>query len=390
MQAANRALKSGRSFQKKQTGLVHFCYQSEDRNTHDTIPTYENALFALALFRSRLADNVLEAKALIEKLLPFEMEGNFPVYLHDFPEQNDPYLGLKLFPVFFWIVHDFSHVIGDLKEKLPACMDRIVERAKGMDLPPWAAFRLKAIQGEVGILPKTVFDWGEGLVSLQIAEKKGADIEEAIQMAASLWHPGISLYVGPASQRHQDGLFPEVNLFDLFMCEWQKKYPKRLEALAPVHLKGALIRPRVVTLEEKPEPFIDQDPLFIAWKDHTLTMAKKGEESIDFYLNYHPDHEIFVEGKKATTFQEGQELEIRSKDLSIKISFVSDDGVYFGHLLRGNRPAQHATKGENLFSAFDWRISIQTVREGKPPRLMIRVDQFSLQKEQEIEVFSHP
>ncbi|MDN3506452.1 MAG: hypothetical protein P0S96_04410 [Simkaniaceae bacterium] len=390
MQMPNLALKTGRALQKKQTGLIHFCYQSEDRKTHDTIPVFENALFALSLFRSRLSDNVLEAKALIEKFLPFEKEGNFPVYLHDYPEQTDPYLGLKLFPVFFWIVHDFSHVIGDLKSILPACMERIVAKAKEMDLPPWAAFRLKAIEGQVGTFPQTVFDWGEGLVSLQIAEKRGAAVEEAIQKAASLWHPGISLYVGPVKQRHQDGLYPEVNLFDLFMSQWQKKMPKRVEALLPVHLKGALIRPRDVVMEEKPEPFIDHDPLFIAWGDHTLTLAKKGEESIDFYLNYHPDHEIFVDGEKATIFQEGQELEIRSKDLSIKISFSVEDGIYFGHLLRGNRPAQHATKGEDHFTAFDWRISIQTVREGKPPKLLVRVNQLSLQKEQEVEVLAHP
>lgn len=390
MQAANFALKVGRKMQKRQTGLVHFCYQSEDRKTHDTIPTLENALFALSLFRSRLADNVMEAKAIIEKLLPFENEGNFPVYLHNFPEQTDPFMGLKLFPVLFWIAHDFSHVIGDLKVKLPACMERIIKRAKALDLPPWADFRLKAIEGEVGSFPKTVFDWGEGLVSLQIAEKKGADTREAFEMATSLWHPDLSLYIGPISQRHQDGLYPEVNLFDLFMCEWQKKIPTRLEALPPVCLKGALIRPRDVVFANKPVPFIDHDPLFIAWSDHSLTMAKKGEESIDFYLNYHPDHGIFVDGEKATTFQEGQKLEIRSKDLSIKIAFSAEDGVYFGHLLRGNRPAQHACKGADHFNSFDWRISIQTVREGKPPRLMVSVDQLSLQEHQDIEILSHP
>ena len=61
------ALNMGRKLQKKQTGFVHCCKESEDFVTHDTIPSLENALFALSLFRSRLADNVLEGKALIEK-----------------------------------------------------------------------------------------------------------------------------------------------------------------------------------------------------------------------------------------------------------------------------------------------------------------------------------
>ena len=62
MDAINFAVDTGRRMQRKQTGFVHYCNQSEDLTTHDTIPVLENALFALSLFRTRLADNVLEGK----------------------------------------------------------------------------------------------------------------------------------------------------------------------------------------------------------------------------------------------------------------------------------------------------------------------------------------
>lgn len=383
MQAVDQALQVGRHLQRKQTSFVHYCHQSEEDKVHDTIPVLENALFALALFRSRLSDHVLEGKALIEKLLFFEKEGNFPLYLHKWPKCCDPYLGLRLLPVFFWIEADFSHVIGDLKERLTHCIDRIIKGAAKLDLPPWGKFRLQAMQKEVGelpretlikdgfaqCLPKTIHEWSEALVSLQIAEKKGADISLAIEEACSFWHPEISLYVGPNFRLDQEGFFPKLTLYDLFMCAWQNAYPKRAKHLCCIHLKGALIFPREVSFTSKPVPFITQEPsLYIAWDEHTFVLAKKEEEYIaNFYLNYHIDHTILINGKRATAFQQGDRVEIHSKGLKLALSFSAEDGMYFGSLMRGNRPAQHGCKGENQFFAYDWRIAIYAVQKGKTP-----------------------
>ncbi len=393
MHTVDLALQSGRMLQRKQTGFVHFCHQSEDRLTHDTIPVLENALFALSLFRSRLSDNVLEGKGLIEKLLAFEVEGNFPTYLHEYPKCLDPYLGLRLLPVLFWITVDFSHVIGDLKEKLENCINRILAQVDKTDLPDWVQFRLDAFNGKIGSLPKTFYHWSEALISLQLAEKKGADITAILEEVSKLWHPELSLYTGPALRRHQDGHTPELSLFDLFLCQWQKKFPKRAEKLQAVHLRGALIRPLRFELNfpSKPVPYIhfaseEECPLFIAWETHTFVLAKRhlqvegnakelvlhlGEEEDDigmnFFLDHHSDHEIFVNGEKATTFEQKDVLEIRSKELLIKLRFSVEDGRYLGVLMRGNRPSQHACRGEDHFTAFDWRIAIRTVSKGKAP-----------------------
>lgn len=390
MQAPDLALQAGRLFQKEQTGFVHYCHQSKT-DDHDTIPLLENACFALALFRSRLADSVLEGKSIIERLLPFEQKGNFPLYLHDFPETHDPYYGLKLLPIFFWILNDFSHVIGDLKGKLEGCLERILKGAKCLDLPSWAKFRMEAMDGKIGVFPNTQWEWAEALISLQIAEKKGANVAAALKAAAKNWHPKLKIYAGPVFQRPQMESTPAPSLYDLFMSEWQKKIPKRLETLSIVHLRGSLIRPQKIEFEPKSVPYVYFDeeaecPYFIGWKDHSfvlskrhlhvekngdelvLTIPEEDEVAVNFYLDLHPDHDIRINGLKATAFQQGDALEIRSNLLNLHLSFETDDGIYFGHLLRGNRPSQHGGKQ----SAFDWKITIRTVRLGKSP-MRVRV-----------------
>ncbi len=406
MQSANLALQAGRLLQKKQTGFVHYCYQCEDGQTHDTIPVLENALFALSLFRSRISDHVLEGKALVERLLPFEREGNFPLYLHEFPQTLDPYLGLRLLPVFFWMVTDFGHVMGGVKEALIRCIDQIICHAEGIELPDWAQFRLDAFKGRVGFLPNTLYDWSEALISLQIAEKKGVKIEEAIQEGCKLWHRSLRTYIGPAHRRHQMREEPDLTVFDLFMSQWDQSLDDQM--LRPIHLRGALIRPLSIkpTFCEKPMPFIhfnpkEECPLWIGWERHTFVLAGKhlkvegdaeelilhcnSEEEIpvNFYLDYHSDHEVFINGGKATTFCAGDRVEIRSKGVQISLSFSMQDGTYFGHLMRGNRPSQHGCKGNDHFTAFDWRIAIRVVRPGTSPmRVRLQVDSQKLENPQ--------
>src|ERR1700733_5507295 len=89
-------LTAGRKAQSEQTGYIHLNYECEDK--HDTIPLLENFCFVLALLRSRLTDHVLEGKTLLGKLLAFEVDGNFPIYLHDFPECKDRDFSLTLLP----------------------------------------------------------------------------------------------------------------------------------------------------------------------------------------------------------------------------------------------------------------------------------------------------
>src|SRR4051812_26440911 len=108
MKVVELALNAGRKRQSEVTGFVHLCYENPDHN-RDTIPVYENLCFALALLRSRTAENVLEARALLDKLLAFEIGGQFPVYLHEFPQCRFT----RAYPVISYILRDFHGVLGD-------------------------------------------------------------------------------------------------------------------------------------------------------------------------------------------------------------------------------------------------------------------------------------
>lgn len=393
MLAVNRAIAIGKKLQSRQTGFLHYCSQSEDHITHDTIPVYENALFALALFRTKIVENVLEGKEIINKILAFEIPAGFPTYLHEYPSVVDPYLELRLLPIFFWILQDFSTVIGSLSGQLEECLTRIVGRVEKVDLPKWGEFRLKAYKGKIGPTPTTHFEWGEVLVSLQMAQKLGADIAFLMQEAAQFWHSQLGLYIGPTKRVHQYRSDVEVVLFDLFMAHFAGHLPKRMEQAAPIDLRGALLRPYSLEFGERPAFYRvfhseNECPLFIAWEDHTFVLAKQNcqieevgsellircdeEMGINFYLNYLPGQSIFVNGGKATTFRSGDQVHVKTEHRTLSFQFNAEDGVYCGHIFRGNRPSQHGCVGPDQFTAFDWRFAIRTIRPGKIP-ILVRV-----------------
>ena len=88
--AVEHAINCGRRLQSSQTEYVHI---------QDTIPFYENILFALALLRSRQKDNIQEGIKIISNLLKFAHENNFPASLHEYPICKNPYLPISLLSI---------------------------------------------------------------------------------------------------------------------------------------------------------------------------------------------------------------------------------------------------------------------------------------------------
>lgn len=333
------ALAAGRRRQSKQTGFIHHCHENRD-SEKETIPVYENAAFALALFRSKSAENIQEAKTLLAKLLSFEVGGNFPVYLHEYPHCRDLYLGAKLKKIFQWIAADFSAVLGpELKGSLEGSLGRI--------------------QGEA---------------------------KELSEIAPELWNPKICAYVGVQDQERGE---PAVTLQDLWMGQRYGIFSRRALEDHPVHLKAALIPyfPQVQAPEAPPYALTLDQGFLLLWGDETQTHSLYSREPIEqtgietycvklpeevpaedesmelaFFLNHHPDHQILINGKKATTFLLGDKVEILSKGMRIELCFSAPQGKFFGHLLRGNRPRQlYGTR----FDAYDWKIALRTLqREG--------------------------
>lgn len=343
------ALQAGRRRQSPQTGLIHLCY--EDKERHDTIPLYENFCFALALLRSKTAEHILEAKGLLEKLFAFQVENNFPVYLHEYPVCRDSYMGRKIFPALHWMRKEFGAVLGEaLREKVDDLLAR-------MDRPA-AAERCKSPE-----------EWAEFLLAAQM---EGSTEQEAL----SFWDSSLMAYKG---RQRQEGYEPATTLLDLFMAEGHGVWPKRILRDHPVHIRGALVRPWIAP-EGKRESSILALPEVLYWggKELLHSLYVEGEHEnlcftlpegeaveqneIAWYCNASPGNQIFINGQKATTFQTGDEITVFSS-VTVKIKFilVEGRGRFFGHLLKGNRPGQLQRKGESRFEAYDWKIALRTI-----------------------------
>ncbi len=384
------------------TGFVHACY--EQVSSCETIPIFENFCYALALLRSKNAENVAEAAQLIERLLPFEVEGNFPVYLHEYPQLRDRCLPLRLLPMTHFVLSEFATILApDLRKRLEGLMGRLLSSGYKLSvqnaLSPPFEWVLKAYfepNRLPDIQPQTLQQWSELVAPMQMAAQRGANIQPLLDRALTLWHPELQVYV---AQEKREGPHIAPTLFDLFVAFQQGQLPPRLLEDHPTHLCAALIQPLEHPLNWQAHPIplvIEQadQPLAIYWGTnhvvHTLsceakrTQAKLYQEQdqlelrftlaptfteesameIDFFLNLHPDHQFSVDGRPATTFHIGQPLEIRSKEraFSLKFELLEGEGDFLGHLLQGNRSTQALPKEQLRMQAYDWQISLRTLR----------------------------
>jgi hypothetical protein len=405
-------LAAARKAQSPQTGYIHLNYDSEDRC--DTIPSLENFCFSLALFRSRLADHILEGKAFLEKLLAFEVDGNFPIYLHDFPQCKDRVFSLNLLPVFHWILTDFRAALGEtLAVRLEILVGRILSHGYKMHsqrpLSKSAEFKLKSYyEPSAGIdwNPSNPEEWSEALICFQMAKSRSCD--QFFKDALQRWHPQLCVYIG---LQHHHKSEPKVTLFDLFLGHYYGRYSRRVLEDRRVHLLASLIQPFG---DEKCEissfaiPYhVITYPYVIYWgtpervnsfvldpQKAQCSMNKKGENEIEFsiqlcpnrepqkdqeaiemafYVNLNSSQKILVQGTTATTFQLGDSVQLLSDDLSLhlEISLERGEGRFFGHLSRANRPTQ---KAKNLkFETFDWQIALRTICRSEDCSLRVKL-----------------
>lgn len=396
-------LAMARRLQSPRTGYVHWNAESPERQ--DTIPLLENFCFVLALFRSRLAENILEGKALLGKLLVFENDGNFPIFLHEYPECKDRAFSLEILPIFHWLLTDFRSTLGDeLALHLEMLIGRILSHGykmhKQRPLAKVDEFRLKSYF-EPERVPElnltTSEDYASVLISEQIARSRGIRLkvfEEILQK----WHPQLCVFLGPQAY---EGGEPKVTLFDLFMGHYYGCYSRRALELQPCHLLASLVQP----FEEKdtnlsfaslchvstPQSYTlywgspqQLHALEIDLREVTvetnvtenalelhLTLPPKtfqeGEEAMEIplFFNTHPLHQIEINRGKATTFQLGDAVTFLSEEKRFECTFSLEqgEGRFFGHICRANRPSQ---KGKNLkFAAFDWQVALRTIRRSE-------------------------
>lgn len=265
------AVTAGEMRTSLQTGYLHLNNHALKEEVHYTIPVLENLLLILALFRTRSVENMMRAKLLLEKLLLFQAPlGNFPVYLHEYPECKDIYFSLKIIPPLYWILQSFSQVLDiSIKMKIEQVLLELssdaLELLTEKNPPFFMQLRIASNAIAVGKLlqveqleekglslfnqfemtkivedPKILSDM---IVSLQMV---GSDLMLQFQsqfwnVLFKTWDSNLSTYLGFFSL--QDGYEPEVLLYDLFMGYFTGGFSKRALKDTPIHLQAALIQP---------------------------------------------------------------------------------------------------------------------------------------------------
>lgn len=414
-----QALKTGRALQSKETRFVHHYQGKSDQLLHQTIPFYENLLFALALARTRTVEGVQESKALLEKLLAYQSpQGLFPVYLHEFPFYHDQYIGAHLLPVFYWFDHLFHSVIGiDLK---PAIQKLIAATLPEVAHMP-AALQAKALGALIafGKAPELPFldlsacegskekaDWITGRLLAKLPLPPIAD-----------WDPHMQLYTGDwLSMRFERGA-PDVTLYDLYGCSVSGELPRRLPAQHPTWLQAALCLPTEphLTLDTKAaSPFttihlphteegyaVGSYPFVLAWNQEprsivlhpgslksvtthegTLTFTlgpkpppedREASREIVFSIQDFPGFRLIVNGKPASTFRPEDEVLLQMGAVSVALQFKCvGRGVFQGHLSRGTKPTEWVNAGANRFNGYDWLLSLRTIDRDDETKIQVR------------------
>lgn len=257
------------------TDYLHYCYHPSDEAVHETIPLFENFCYVYSLLQSKTVENVTLAKKILEGLLYFQNDkiqrgkGNFPIYLHEYPQCNDRLLGFHLLPLLSRILQQYHSIIGSsLAEQLRTSCRQLLDFCSSeqheKNLPYTAALKLGASlialstpleqphqrdKGEKIIEALRMMgptkewyspqDLGQILVALQLAYPsiKNSPWSSFWDHLERTYHQDLGIYAGPSLQEFQWKAAPLVTLYDFFMAYYSEKNSPSLqnkETYAPI------------------------------------------------------------------------------------------------------------------------------------------------------------
>lgn len=383
-----KCLEVARAKQSLQTGFLH---------DEDVIPIYENLCFSLALFRTHTTKQVEEGKKLLKRLLSFFSKG-FPFYLHDYPNIALPTYQIRCALPLYWILKLYHHVIETpLKKSLMRVYKELIQQEKDV-FSPFYQILFCALHGKEirKCTPRFSYEWGLLLLAYQILDERPLWI---LDEALAHWHSELMVYSGPPVQEYQRKTQPEVNLYDLFMSEYQKTCSTRIIEFYPV--QGALVFPfkerrlqrlpsSLQIVEEKKNwnkkgfhlmrliwgsadwirSLVCQSDMCLKRKGDQLqffypkdTPGEKDRIELSFFTEYDVDTQILIEGKRQTVFYLDETITIQTskKIVQLRLSLEKGEGNFIGHIKRGNRPAQVAITDLKDFSSYDWQIDLHSI-----------------------------
>ena len=335
------AIAAGRHYQQKQTGFLHYYHHQPKELVHFTIPFYENLLFALALLRSRLTENVREAQSLLKKLLSFQSaNGNFPFYLHDYPKADHFALAIQLLAPFYHILKSFSHVLGqDLREAIENAIHllcsylcQLLERHLfSSPLQIRAAFSLLACgeffhqqewkEAAEALIGKLSFklkleDFLDSkaiahlLVAFSLVETKAqAPIWKQLQeFIACSWQTNLSVYCGPCLKEKED----QSLVSDLYVLYMQFLTKQEILILKEnmEQLQAALIYPIkeseslffLPANKEMSGKWQGLDWYFLNQEKWALSLVEKEEKVEETMMKSFAPLKLLWEGEKAAAY----------------------------------------------------------------------------------------
>lgn len=340
------ALAEGRRLLSKQTGFIHYFPHLLPDETAQAIPLLENLHYALALFRSHTSENVLEGKAMLQRLLNFQGEnGNFPVYLHDWPHSHDRSIGASWLAPLHLIIEEYHSILGaDLNSALKKTLQKLMQYCEEhkAQFPYLQALKFACIKAHRGdpkewlTLCTMRTEWftpsalGEILCCFQMVNRDLSTFPELWDFLGKIWHTPTMSYCGPAHGEFLIGNSPQVTTLHLYMAELKGHFSQAVQKPTIAHLSGSLICPAPVSL---PPPAYPQESVYPGWKGlqteiygYSLTCY---QETIDRKANkgFHPFrlfwgnaeqlHSLVCQGGNGQTFDWGLNEEEVFLDFSL-------------------------------------------------------------------------
>lgn len=269
-----------------QTTYLHFNYHHSAGEGYQTIPTLENLLYAYALFKSKTAESIGEAKRILKGMLQFQnnadsiTQGNFPVYLHEYPLCKDRQHGVHLLPILYWIMAQFRQVLGselerELRQRTAALLEYCRKSHREKEMPSSVAIKLAAalyvfgnlnndcgMKEEGELLLKRLCleseEWfsplylSDFLIAMQMTDSaKTAHLWDPLrQFLANSYHRQTASYVGPVFYEFQWKNAPQTTPYNFYMAYFSGALPKRLLNPDVPSLYACLIQPSSRTLGE--------------------------------------------------------------------------------------------------------------------------------------------
>ena len=356
-----QAVLEGRSCQNAVTGFIHLNTREKNETMEVSIPLLENSYFALALLRSRLAENVKEGKSLLERILYFqnsklpEQMGNFPIFLHEFPFCSDRYQGVYLLDPLHCIQKEFQHILGpDLREHLGQALNQLLAYCLNLyetkSLPFPISVRILTAAHQLGFAK--ALDLLEQLTSQMPPYFSPPDLGVLLsalysvypsleksswkplwEIAANSWHKNTCSYIGPGWEEKQVGLEPAASLYDLYMGYLSDGFSTRAFKKQPHLLQAVLVHPTVERFHESTQE--NQNGLQFLSKKFAYSLLEKNEKSAINERFYHPLKIIWGDPTFAHTFvcQGGNARAIKSAangktiEMTFELSenFITDD-----------------------------------------------------------------